>query len=88
MKEEIDVLREKAGCGRPPKQIHVVLLLFYVVVGLLNGEALLREAELLRYGRGRDFCVALARPLAAASRALGLNRPRAAIERQIYGERP
>lgn len=78
---EIEVEREAAGCGVPRARVHVALAIFYVVATLLSGEALLREAELMKYGRTRDVCVALARPVAAVTRALHMGRPRAALER-------
>lgn len=78
---EIEVEREAAGCGHPRARVHATLAIFYVVATLLNGEALLREAELMKYGRTRDVCVALARPVATVTRTLYLGRPRAALER-------
>lgn len=80
---EIETERAAANCGVPPRQAHRALAVFYVLMLLLNGSALLREAELLPYGRGRDVCVALARPLAAVSGATRLDRPRGWIERTV-----
>ena len=80
---EIEVERAEAGSGVEPPRVHRALALFYILLALLNGSSLLRQAELMRYGRGRDACVALARPLAAVSHATGLDRPRMWIERLV-----
>lgn len=80
---EIETERAAAQCGVPPRQSHQALAIFYGLLLLLNGSALLREAELMPYGRGRDICVALARPLAAVSELTRLDRPRGWIERTV-----
>ena len=82
----IEEQREAAGCGLPRPRVHVIVAVFYVVATLLNGEALLREAELMKYGRVHDLCVALARPVAAITRTLYLGRPRAWLERWFHAD--
>ena len=79
----IEMEREAAGCGLPCRQVHVIVAVFFVAATLLNGESLLREAELMKYGRMHDLCVALARPVAAVTRALHLGRPRAWVEQWV-----
>ena len=64
----------------------VALLAFYLLALLFNGEALYREAERLPYGEHRDFCVALAKPLATISQITRLGWPRAWLEKRIDKE--
>lgn len=65
----------------PRRRVHAAIVTFYMVAAILNGEALLRDAELMRYGRARDLAIALARPLASAARHTGLGRLRSWVER-------
>ncbi len=77
----IEEVRQAAEYGVPRRRAHVAVAVFFVVGGLLNGENLLRRAELLEHGRPlRTACVAAARPLAALSRATRLDRPRRWVE--------
>jgi len=46
----------------------IAIVAFYLVMLGLNGEAMLRKAELLPYGRYRQGMVALARPFAGVAR--------------------
>lgn len=82
--KKIEIERAKAGCGVELAAVHRAVALFYALITLCNGPAMLREAELMRYGRGRDVAVALARPLAAVSHATGLDRPRRWIENLVH----
>lgn len=77
----IEDRRHEEARGWPRAKAHVAVAAFYLVVALLNGADVLRQAERLPFGRYREVCVALARPLAAVSRATRLDRPRAALER-------
>ena len=80
----IEIEREVAGCGLSSGRVHIIIAVFYAVATLLNGESLLREAELMKYGRMHDLCVALARPVAAVTRTLHLGRPRAWLEQRVH----
>lgn len=58
---------------------------FYVVALCMNGEALLRNAELMRYGAFRDVMVMLSEPFARmAQRGPGWLRARIAEERDSF----
>lgn len=77
----IEEQRLKSGTGVPRPAVHMAIVIFYVIGGLLNGGSLLRTAEGMEYGsRRREVCVALARPVAAAARVTGLDRSRRWIE--------
>ncbi|MBI2438797.1 MAG: hypothetical protein HYV36_08315 [Lentisphaerae bacterium] len=65
--------RQQIGVSLPKAVIGVAV--FYVMAGLLNGENILQQARLMEYGRARTVCVALAKPLAALSKATGFNQP-------------
>jgi hypothetical protein len=90
MHTSIEIRRDEENRGWPRAKAHAAVAAFYLAVALLNGADLLRQAERLPFGRYREVCVALARPLAAASRATRLDRPRAALEawagRTLYDE--
>lgn len=77
----IEERRQKEGRGCARRITHITVALFFCLAAPLNGPALLREAELLPYGRYHDVCVSAAKPLAAAAEWLRLDRPRAGIER-------
>ena len=63
----------------------VAVTVFYVVALCLNGEALLRNAELMRYGMFRDVMVVLAQPFASiARRGPGWLRVRVADKRDAF----
>lgn len=65
----------------------MALAVFYVVALLMNGEALLRNAKLMPYGRYRDTMVVLVQPFAWLSQnGLGWVRERVAEERDKYWE--
>jgi|GEM_PF-5999309 hypothetical protein len=80
--KDIEIERATAGCGVSRRRAHAAVLGFYLAAALFNGEALLREAHLLRYGPLRDSAIAAARPLAAAARMTRLGRLRAWAERR------
>ena len=77
---EIEVDRAARSAGVLRRKAHGTLLAFYVFAAVLNGEALLREAELLPYGPGRDLAIRLARPLAWSARITQLGRLRTGAE--------
>ena len=79
-RKEIEVEREERGCGRPRLHVHVAVIVFFVVAALLNGPALHRDAQLMKFGWSRDLALRFTAPLAQISRALYLDRPRQGIE--------
>ena len=80
--EDIGDTRASEHKGRGPREVTRALLVFYVVAALLNGEHLLRQAELMRYDQWyRDVCVALARPIAYISRVTRASQLRRNVER-------
>ncbi len=81
VRDDIEVEREARSCGVVHRRAHATVIWFYIVAALFNGEALLREAELMPYGYGRDIAVAAARPLAAVAKLTGVGRLRAWSER-------
>ena len=83
---EVGLRRAEAGEGSAPGRVLRAVLVFYAAATLLNGEALLREAELMRYGRMQELCVTLARPLASVNLATRQPEARAALEQTFYGE--
>lgn len=62
------------------KKVAAALFVFYLVALLLNAEGLLRNARRMPYGRLHDVGVALAEPVAALSRSLGLTALRTYVE--------
>lgn len=62
------------------RQVVVAVGVALMVGALLNAESLLEIAERQPFGWQRDVAVTLATPLADASRAVGLDRPRWAID--------
>jgi hypothetical protein len=71
----------ESGAGLPRGSIHRTVAVFFVAGALLNGENLLRSAERMEHGTSaRAVCVAVARPLAAVTRALHLGALRRTVE--------
>lgn len=75
--------RSEAHLGVTTKRATLALLTFYIVAGLMNGEHLLDQARLMPYGKERDACVALAKPLAQMGRITRLSEPRHWIEDRL-----
>ena len=65
----------------PIKKVGAAVAVFYVAALLLNAEGLLRNAERMTYGRQREVCVAITRPVATLAGGLGVTRLRSGIER-------
>ena len=88
MKEmsDIGLQRSRQGCGRSIRQTAWALLWFYGLAMLLNGEALLRDVQLMRYGQPRDVGVAIFTPVAWASRVTGAGALRAWLENNMQRE--
>ncbi|MBM4156030.1 MAG: hypothetical protein FJ221_13545 [Lentisphaerae bacterium] len=81
MERPVELARMEEGAGITRAGVHLAVGVFFVVGALLNGENLLATAETMEHGSpARTVCVAAARPLAAAARALHLGAPRRAIE--------
>ena len=60
---------------------------FYIVALCMNGKALLRNAELMRYGTFRDVMVRLAQPFGwVADRGPGWLREQVADKRDTFWE--
>lgn len=87
MKEmsDVGVERRERGCGQSIRRAVLTVFCFYIFAGLFNGAGILRDAEALEYGRQRDVCVALARPLARLSEVSGLGWLREHLENALYG---
>lgn len=85
---DIAFQRATAGEGVPCRKAVRAVGVFYIVAALLNGEALVREAELMPYGRPRDACVAVVKPLAFVGRVTGLGWFRNELERIFRGGKP
>lgn len=78
--KEIEVERAERGCGRSRPPVHAAVAVFFVVAALLNGPALHRDAQLMKFGRGRDLALRFTAPLAKVSHTLYLDRPRQWLE--------
>ncbi len=84
MKQAEEVMleeQEAAPRSLPLKRVHLGIFVFYLLAMLLNGNALLDDAKLLKYGRWRDICVAIARPMAYLSSVTRLSYPREYLEK-------
>ena len=81
---DIGVERRANNCGQSIRKTMLAVLYFYVLAGLLNGEANLHEAELLRYGTKRDVCVAILKPAAWLSRVTYLSTWRTWLEKSVH----
>ena len=88
MKEmsDIGVGRSQQGCGQSIRRTAVAVLCFYVCAGLLNGEAIRRDLELMPYGNKRDVCLALVQPLAWLSRVSHVGDFRIWLESALHKE--
>lgn len=64
-------------------RVILAVLVALAVGALLNAQDILATAERQPFGWQRDVAVAVAEPVARASAALGLDRPRAAIDRAL-----
>ena len=65
----------------------VAILVFYILALCMNGEALLRNAELMPYGRFRDTMVVLVQPFAWIARnGPGWLRERVSEKQDKYWE--
>lgn len=85
-REDIGVERAKAQAGVSVTRVHAALALFYLLALLLNGDGLLREAELMTFGKTRDICVAISQPLAYVSRVTHLGDLRTVLEKTFFGD--
>jgi hypothetical protein len=56
---------------------------FYLAAILLNANGIMRDLELLRYGKVRDAGIAIFHPIADFSNKLGLTKFRTIIEKSI-----
>lgn len=74
---------KSAPVGVSVRRVWVGLLVFYAVALALNGVCLLHNNERLPYGPVRSFWVATSTPVAKVCEALGLDRPRAFLERTV-----
>jgi len=74
--KHIEVERFERGCGVPLQRVIIAFVAFYLIAALLNADGILKNSELMKYGRKRDFCLALAQPLANISHKLRFNQPR------------
>ncbi|MCX6997541.1 MAG: hypothetical protein NTV49_10755 [Kiritimatiellaeota bacterium] len=85
MKEMSDIgaERRQQGHGQTIIRTAAAVLCFYVFAGLLNGEALRHDVELMPYGGRRDVCVALVKPMAWLSRVTYLGSFRSWIEKSV-----
>ena len=81
---DIGVERRENNCGQSIRKTMLAVVCFYVFAGVLNGEANLHEAELLRYGTKRDVCVALLKPAAWLSRVTYLSTLRNWLEKSVH----
>ena len=69
------------------RETTIAIVAFYVLALCMNGEALMRNAELMRYGAFRDVMVTVTRPFAAiASRGPGWLRANVAEKRDAFWE--
>ncbi len=67
--------------GLDRRRTHLLIAVFYATAALLGGPRLERAASHLEYGHPlRPTALAAARPLAEVARAVGLDRPLAALE--------
>lgn len=76
--------RRASGQGQTIRCTAVALFSFYVFAGLLNGTALQRDIELMPYGKKRDICVALIKPVAWLSRQTHLGDARTWLEQHLH----
>jgi len=86
MKEmsDIGVDRSANNCGQSIRKTMLAVVCFYVFAGVLNGEANLHEAELMRYGLKRDVCVPLLKPAAWLSRVTYMGTLRKWLEKSVH----
>ena len=85
MKEmsDIGLERSEKKCGQSVGRTAVTVALFFAFAALFNGEALLRDVELMPYGTKRDVCIAVFKPMAWLSRVTHFSVLRAQIEKTI-----
>ena len=63
-----------------PRQVATVMLTGLLLATLLNARAMERSAQTSPYGARRDVTLAVLGPISRVSQALGLDRPRAALD--------
>jgi hypothetical protein len=75
----------RASSGVTVGRVSFCLDVFFVLMLLLNGGAMLKSAEQLEFGRTRDFWVAVLRPVAMISRLTGFDHIRSGAEETLGG---
>jgi hypothetical protein len=76
----IEESRAEAGAGCDLRRVACGVACFAVLSGLLNASALQRSAAMMEFGRERDVCMMVMRPVAAASALLRADQLRSWIE--------
>ena len=90
MKEmsDIGVDRRERNCGQTIRKTMLAVLCFYIFAALLNGEAIMRDAERMRYGTKRDVFVAILKPADWLSRATRGCALRTWLEKSVHRDDP
>ena len=79
--------RRANGHGQTIRCTAAALFSFYIFAGLLNGVALQRDIELMPYGKKRDICVILIKPVAWLSQQTHLGDARTWLEQRLHKEK-
>lgn len=82
-REDIDYDEAIKKRGTPLKKVHAALAIFYLAALLLNAGSLYENAKLMRYGRLRDVCVGLIKPIAEAPLISWFSIPREKLEELV-----
>jgi len=83
-REQIDYDESIRLRGTPLKKAHWAVAVFFAVALLLNAGGLQRNAELMRYGKLRDFCLSIIKPIAEAPVISWFSIPREKLEDIFY----
>lgn len=83
---DVGTLRHQYRIGVKLGKAFIGMTAFYILAGLLNGENILQQTQLMEYSRARTVCVALAKPLATLSRVTGFNKPRLWLQHRLKGQ--
>ncbi len=83
-RENIDYDESISRRGTSLKKTHYTIAVFYVLALLLNSRSLHENAKLMRFGRMRDACISLIKPIAETTPTRWLAIPREKLEALIY----
>jgi len=83
-REDIDYDAAIKRRGTPLRKVHYAIAVFYALALLFNAQGLHQNAELMRYGKLRSFCLRLIKPIAESPAVSWMSEPREKLEDIIY----